>query len=551
MSYNEEYELAELTFNVTNLVENPIFAYYDSTDNDPNDWYAIGNAEVNTGHVTYGEVVHPNYGYQYMNLDSGEIRQILSVDASESYYLRVDSFPITGDTLTVGMNFYSSVGELITGETTAITAGGWSSRVTFTAPATASLGLLRVFTDHNIGIEAVQLDVTDDASFSRMPRPQDMTIEWEGSDKGIYEIDDLTLNPITNPQTNGFLCIPNLPASQFDKEASSDARTLLDWGWQNGRLTYLPWAKTEGKNKWNNITHEVPYGLPESVGYTAPLQQPSSILVSPDVLNIVQGATGDDLYFQAFDVGGNVIAHHDYTAYLWDETGEFPGYLATREFGFYTRVGQQIVGETNSAGGSPVHIVPVDIGHVQMTNPRPNASFGATGEAVYFFNTKYEVSPTNHGNPTLTGPDGVQVTLTGDVVSEFRPCYPRGDLYDSALTSYPWMGTVKALDDNDLRLLEVFHATPGLGEFSVDYENRVITTKSPGPISLTYTPRVLWKDPRYKRRIFMKTGTSLPTQYRLNHDAQVWFAVKVSNEWVSKWLRTRVNYLNPEALEER
>jgi len=411
--------------------------------------------------------------------------------------------------------------------------------------------MFKIWTNENIGVEAVQLDTEEDKRFSRMPRPADITIEWESSDEGVYTIDDLTLNPVTNPLTNGFLCIPNLPASQFDDEAPSYARTLLDWGWPNGRITYLPWAKTEGKSKWNNITHEDPYGLPESVGYTAPIQQPSSILISPYQLYIVQGTTGDELYFQAFDQNGNVMAHHPYELYLWDETGEFPGYIATREFGFYTQLGQNFRGETNTAGGAPVHVVPVEQEYVQLSNPKPIATYGVTGDAVYYFNTRYEVSPINHGNPTISGTGDFRVTLTGEVVSFERPCYPHGDLYDAALTSYPWRGSVKVWDEDSIRLLEVFNDNPSEGEFYTDYESRIVTTKSPGPITIEYNPRILWKDPRYKRRIYMKAGTVLPTDYTLDHDARVWFAARVWNDRISKWLRSGVTYLNPAALEER
>ncbi len=552
MDYNETYNLPELHFNVTNLVQNSIFAYYDTGDNDPSDWYTTGVTSVDTGQYVTGDDVHPNYGNQYLNLNSGEASQVMALTAGTAYYCRVNTFPIVGDQLYLGMNHYASDGSFITSETgDVITAGGWSDLTTFTPTAATAMSLLRVFTDYNIGVEAVQLDTSATARFSRLPRPQDMTIEWEGSDKGIYEITDLTLNPITNPNTNGFLCIPNLPARTFDANATASARTLLDWGWKNGRLEYLPWAKTEGKNKWDNITHEDPYGLPELVGYTAPLQQPSTILISPSTLNIVQGTTGDELYFQGFDKNGNTLGHHEYTAYLWDETGEFPGYLAVREFGYYTQVGQQIIGETDTSGGGPVHIVPVDQTAIELVDPTPVATIGTTGDAVAFFNTRYEVSSVNHGNPTITGIDGTQVVLTGDVVTETRPSYPDRDLYQSSLTQYPWRSSVKVIDEDEVRMVEVYHNTPREGEFSVDYENRVITTKTVGAITVTYAPLVLWKDPRYNRRIYMRAGTTLPTNYKVNHDAQVWFAVKVSNQWVSKWLRSKVNYLNPDALGER
>lgn len=105
--------------------------------------------------------------------------------------------------------------------------------------------------DYNDDLEVVTME------FQSGKLPSDLTVvtvEWETSNTGIYEATTLSMNPIHNPKTDGFLCIPNLPATQWDRTLNSGECTLQD-DWTAARTgDELPWARVSGKNKWAPLT---------------------------------------------------------------------------------------------------------------------------------------------------------------------------------------------------------------------------------------------------------------------------------------------------------
>ena len=71
-----------------------------------------------------------------------------------------------------------------------------------------------------IAIDCLQFEKGEKASrYSRIPKESDITVEYESTNSGFYEVHDLTLSPLRNTAVNGFLQIGPVPASDFDEEA--------------------------------------------------------------------------------------------------------------------------------------------------------------------------------------------------------------------------------------------------------------------------------------------------------------------------------------------
>ncbi len=559
VEYDEDLGATELLLDVSNTLQNPQFEYFSSVDSEPAHWtvYA-GSPTVQTSAKMYGDHRHPYIGHGYLQMNSGDVigQEIHGYSESSPYYFRVSAFPTTGSpVLNYQFVYYDTNGLIVDDETGQMTISGhWADEVRFSTGAskdvTVDRAVLKIGTDYGAGVEAVQLDPSTENRYTRLPRLDDMTVEWEGSDSGVYEITDLTLNPMTNPMPNGFLCILAVPADQFDDLAPSGTHTLIDYEWQNGRLTYLPWAKVSGKNKWHYVDRNNPVELAPDITYTAPVAEPDRIIFSPDPVHTVQGNTGEELYFRVYDEQGNPFAHEGFSAYTWESTGNFPGYIAMREYGYYTRLGYQILGETNSAGAVAIRYIPPEAGDVEINPAIVNVGVGTHGESVYYVTTKYEIAPENHGNPTLTGPDGTVLTETGQLVTGEFTGYNNGDFYEYGVGRYPYPDTVSVWDDN-IRQFEVFHSSPGDGQFYLDYEGARLLSPSSGPLTVNFTPRTVWKDPRYARRIFFSTTLTVPDQLRVNHDARVYITAQAVGQDRNRWARLDITCLNPDALEER
>jgi len=550
ISYNEDYKLTELTFRQTNLLSNPQFEY--ENDDEVADWAVTGDITVSGEIVVLDDVHHPKIGHNYLHINNGEISQVISgFGTSSPHYLQVNAFPITGEvSITWDIEFYNVSGEYLdtyTGDELSVVTQGWHQS-TMTAASIASgatQAVLNIGCAGRVGIEAVQLELDEYTSYNRTPSGSDMTIEWEGSNNGVYTISSLTLNPMTNPYTNGFLAIRNTRAKNLDGDADSSYRTLDDWFWQDGRLTYLPWAKCTGKNKWRPILREEVALLPESVGYTAPIPEPNDILVSPNPIIARQNSTGEEFIVRVWDTDRNPYCFEEVEADVYETTGEFPGYLAARQFGFYSNLGQKVNTETDTAGTVALRYIPMPSSVVEEHLPVPVSGYGPTGEVVKYITTKYEVSNINHGNPTFRLTSGANLALTDDLVSETRSGTQGSDgNYYISLSKYPSRSSITATIGST-RQVEIYTTPTDSGEFYVDYENKQVVLPIDSSLSLQYIPILAWKNPRYPRRIFIDPDLTIPAGSIFNHDAKIKFIATVASDNITKWVTADIICSNP------
>lgn len=346
-----------------------------------------------------------------------------------------------------------------------------------------------------------------------------MTIEWEGSATGIYEIDSLSMNPIHNPQTDGFLAIRNIHAAQWDRSLPSGESTLED-DWLAGRTgDVLPWARVTGKNKWHPLIREFSAPVPRvaSISFaTGELEQINSV---PGPLVALQDTTGEEVLFTAFDKDDNPWAYEfmnfALTSTQGNDTGEFPGYIAYRQFGVYTKLGTSFDAETDVGGNVVLRYIPPAASIVSIYNP-PEVVSGDDR----WIETRYDIYPDNYGNPTILDGSYAKVDITGEEMSASYTGEASGEYYWFELDRYPYRGSVGVVEDG-VRQQVIYHDGVQDGQVFVDYENKKIKSKSQGPATITFTPMLVWREPDVLRRYYLHSSFVMPDVAIWDHDAWI------------------------------
>lgn len=346
-----------------------------------------------------------------------------------------------------------------------------------------------------------------------------MTIEWETSNTGVYEVADLSVNPIHNPKTDGFLVIRNIDASQWDRALASGESTLED-NWLEGRAgDLLPWACVTGKNKWRQLIREFSAPVSKAAAVNYPTGECQVIDSAPGPLVALQDTTGEEVVFTFVDSEANPwvfgLANFELSTGS-NPTGEFPGYIAKREFGLYTHLGQEIDNlETDSAGNIALRYIPPPSSMIVLFTP----ILVTSGDDNWFV-TPYDIYPDRFGNPTITNQSGGLITLTGDSVSETLTGDLSGGYYYYNMSLYPKSGTVKVVEDG-VRQQEIFHESVQDGQVYVDVENKRIKSKSDGPLSVTFMPMLVWRTPFESRKLYVSDSLSLSSNFIVGYDAWI------------------------------
>jgi parallel beta-helix repeat protein len=348
-------------------------------------------------------------------------------------------------------------------------------------------------------IDAVQFCESIDAPYyTRRYRGHELTIEYDTGETILYNINDLTLTPIRNINSNGFLYIGAIPARQFDKEAPTNATTLTDWAWSTGRIEHLPWARLSGKNKLRqraNFNLDI-QGVVEDVAIVPSISYPEDIVSIPriPISNISDGLDpseqisessndpspgikGTDITVRVTDNNGNPYAFEGVTAVVVDDTEsitstKYVGMLGVREFGFYTQYGNRVHTRTDSAGSTvlrwippPPSMIQVDINDVFILGGQVHGEVIENRPSFYIDELPYRVSEFGMGNVFMSTPKKpFGYNITGSFVEEIvQPIYTNEGIAHNVnvyrLTSVPY--------SQDLRLY-VNHTgnwyLPGTGE---------------------------------------------------------------------------------------
>lgn len=358
-------------------------------------------------------------------------------------------------------------------------------------------------------IDAVQFEHTDYLSqYHRLSRFDDITVEHESSKSGFYTVKDLTLTPSRNTNHNGFLTIPNIPATQFDASAPVDATTLSEYRWQYGRLNILPWSRLTGRDKLTYMP------VPDiSGGKGRVLKDPyisipkvNDIRISPSFVQALQGSNGEQFAVETFDQYNNPYAFSEVTVQIYDFAGEYPGILRLNKFSIPVARDVYLTTETDSAGRVSVIWEPPSESDVVYSGPAPTglaSDLSFVSEDKYL-DVKYKVSPINYGNITIRDYTGGYYVLEESIYTtgSFPARHAKGYSYVN-LPFYPVFDSVSVRYLNE-EWLETKDYLPDSKQFQVIYPQKTIRVNgNVDSIDITYRKAKAWITPDWGRRIFL------------------------------------------------
>lgn len=535
-------EEMELEFDHRNLLLNPDF-HYGQTH--PADWEIVG---LDSSQAEKASTRWPIRGDRMLHLTGGPntgeyVGQQVKIDPDDAYFFSVYcgggnvlfkavyfdllNREITGYAHQVNLSpvtGWHRIGARLTNQTADLTNTGapditsWFTQSDIPIPSEADSVLLLLSSD-DAYLDCAQFEKGFQPSkYTSLPRGYDMTVEYEEGEGRFYEIDDLTIAPIRNPQHAGFLYIGAVPAKQFDSGAPVNATTISDWRWGTGRTDVLPWAKVHGLNKLVRVVdfNELDtLNIPREVSAGLPVPNPSEIEMIPGEVIASQNGTGEFFALEVRDNDGNPYAFERVQMDIYCDNGGFPGYLSLSDWGLPSKLGQSIEGRTNEKGQLSVRYLPAPSHKVEYRGVKPTASAQfTTGESVLYesayVDLPYPVNSQNHGNPSIHREDGSVVALTG--VTTAMRVYPVTEKQNSTYHLTGYYPTPNSL---------VFQLESPTGGLSYPYEetyNELIapaqfhTNYEQGKISIKGTTRqaarivmrtrTIWRDPKFPNRLY-------------------------------------------------
>jgi len=392
-------------------------------------------------------------------------------------------------------------------------------------------------------LDCIQFEKGYEATpFTRIPKGEDLTIEWEGGEGRFYTIDDMNLHPIRNTMANGFVTITPQSAKQWDKNANTGTNTLTDFRWPWGRLNLLPWAKLSGFNKYRRrvwfSTDRVP--IEDTVSIAGRVAQPARIQSVPDLVVATAGTDGTLFHVNAWDDQGNPYAFENARVTLYDTELEFPGYLVKSEWSVPVELGQQIIAELDEAGSKTFRYIPPEDEDIFYHGDQPSIIQDTTGEfagsSYGYVRTKYRVLPENHGGATVQDQFGTSYDVTGSLVDAvYYGQYYTDGVTRIKLPKHPIPGTMEIYGTetgitHDTPFPEM-HGTPLIDRhMSVDYQRRTLSIRGSWPkgFRVKYNPRLVWYSKDFPRRMYVAKDVldQITGDMVIHYDAEVQMVVE-------------------------
>jgi hypothetical protein len=121
----------------------------------------------------------------------------------------------------------------------------------------------------------------------------------------------------------------------------------------------------------------------------------------------------------------------------------------------------------------------------------------------------YRVYSLNHGNARLRNQFKELLDVTGADITGYHYGYVGATNTFVDLDRYPIPGSLDVFSDltggYSRRFEETFFPPVGDYQFFVNYETKQVALPAEWtyPVKATYTPRLIWKDPRYERRLYL------------------------------------------------
>ena len=423
----------------------------------------------------------------------------------------------------------------------------------------------------NLIIDAVQYEHAPAPSlYHRKQLYNELTVEYESSEEDYYLNTHLSMSPITNLMSDGFIFIPEIPARIYGGPEDLSITTLHEWRWPEGRKHIMPWARTKGKDKLRkrvkNKYHILPQEKPEIisvVNYCTAIQDIELIPSVPTTFSEDEQGVGFTIRITDFD--SNPSSLTKVIASVTDYNGKYAGLLHRKKYGLKYQLGASITDITDSAGNLSLYwMPPKDVGLYRGPIPSPTL-ISSTGDKISVITTEYPINLEGLGNVTIFDANGKLLnTFSNNVIkNKYVPNYAQ-DRSNIKLRYPIKTGSVK-LSVDGVRYTENQINILNSNEFFVDYENSIVSVKGRVTnIDVEYIPSYIYiseVDPYkimiYHNKVFtsnigiITVGydftvklTVVAFDYSLNTTITQEFDLVVQNE-----LSTKYNSINTIALE--
>jgi hypothetical protein len=365
-------------------------------------------------------------------------------------------------------------------------------------------------TGNPVAIDCLQFEAGYEATrYNRIPKESDATVEYESTDSGFYEVSDLTLSPMRNSAVNGFLQIGPVPASDFDETAPYNSTILTDWFWPAGRLKYLPWSKTSGKNKMSRSVYKHNSGsfVDRDITWDIASLGPSQIIVAQDKLFCVQNHEPQFMSIKVLNENQNAYAFKNLTVEIMESEGRYPGAIVHKELGFPDKYGQVVDISTDISGVSNIFVEPPSVADIQYRGNKPlvNSSTvftsGSSMDKHYGkLEVDYGISNVSQGNIVVRDQNLVNYSLESASVytQTLSPNVAANGITTYNLDDYAVIGSIickiSGAADFDIRLSPSYQQKPGFGQFVYDSTRGKISLagNETRPIQVTYNRVLAW-----------------------------------------------------------
>lgn len=393
-------------------------------------------------------------------------------------------------------------------------------------------------------LDAVQAEYASEPSYYH-PKPSFglMTVEFETDPSGVFIDKRLNITPVFNENPNGFLYISDMPATIWDGPSDPEVTTLHEYRWPHGRINLLPWGRLFGKDKLHQkaiLNDKLQEPLDILVPYVFP-RKASEAVITPSVIRMSQEAElSDGFSVQIIDDIGNPYGLRNYVAHIYDDKGNFPGWLSKKYYGAKEQLGSTIYGSLNSNGSFGAFYLSPSSNHIRYVGFVPTLLTPVSGlsgsiDTIGTIRTAYNVSLENNGNITVIGQSGKVHSTLGSVrqSNEYFPSSNGNKMY--IVLEYPPVFGSLMLSIDSVPYTET-QTTPQSNEFLVDYSLAQVQlaagVAADVPVSISYQPKYVYPNPNQPDTITIHTnrvfsGYSGPIQ--VDYDAEVKMEVRISD----------------------
>lgn len=328
----------------------------------------------------------------------------------------------------------------------------------------------------------------------------ELTVEYETTSDDFVDARQ-AISSARNLLSQGFLHIPELPATLYGGPNHNFVTTLHEWRWPAGRKYILPWARLSGKDKLkfkpNGIFSTIPEKHPEIISAVNSVAIPTLIRVSPDVPIARQGdRIGVGINIQVVDSYGNPYSMEIASVSIIDKMIRFPGWLHKKFYGIKEQLSTTVFGQLDNAGTIQVYWIPPDEYSTAYVGRVPKPTRTSNGERLSSIETNYAVNLELHGNVLVM--DYQQALLpTKSETSIKATYYPKYRSTNSiiSLDYPPTYGTVKVIVNGEA-YTETNTNQPATNQFFVDYgESKIIINSRVDSVDIEYNPSYVYINP--------------------------------------------------------